>query len=97
MLVLPAVKLTMVGSILPTLFVALLFFGTLAITVPSRVVSVVLLIINYLIGVLIALLLQLELIGMAVLIVYMGAIAVFFLFIVMVLGGNAAPRRFDTQ
>jgi len=72
---------------------ALLLLSTiLSITVPSRVVSVVFLIGGYLMGVLVALIFGFEFVAMAILIVYMGAIAVFFLFIVMVLGGVAPAR-----
>lgn len=70
----------------------LLLFTILSITVPSRVVSVVFLIGGYLMGVLVALIFGFEFVAMAILIVYMGAIAVFFLFIVMVLGGVAPIR-----
>jgi NADH-quinone oxidoreductase subunit J len=75
-----------------TTLYTLLLFTILSITVPSRVVSVVFLIGSYLMGVLVALIFGLEFVAMAILIVYMGAIAVFFLFIVMVLGGVAPIR-----
>jgi len=76
---------------------ALLLFTTLSITVPSRVVSVVFLIASYLMGVLVALIFGFEFAAMAILIVYMGAIAVFFLFIVMVLGGVAPIRPLNAN
>lgn len=79
------------------LLVFINLFSTLALIVPSRIVTVVFLIITYCLTVVLLLILQMEFLAVSLLIVYVGAISIFFLFIVMVLGGKSPQRPLSKE
>jgi len=70
-------------NVILVLLVTLLIFFVITITIRSRVYCVIFLILSYALAAIIAALLSFPFIAVAILIIYVGAISVFFLFIVM--------------
>jgi NADH-quinone oxidoreductase subunit J len=74
-----------------------LLFSIISLVIQSRIITIIFLLLTYVISVIIALSLELDFIGVTILIVYMGAIAVFFLFIVMILGGKSTQPKISFE